>query len=683
MTILLQVTADDRLLEEAERGECAYESESANENEEENSEIKKQPNIDSAQEEGEETEEEGKSTTEIEYGTAEDKVQVVQIGNIQVEERSIASAEADSGAEKQASMETLDAETAQDKEEKTRENEDKSKTEIEYGTAEDEVQVVQIDNVQVEESGIASAEVTEQSPTSSSDSLRCWENLPVATPFADTQQHAPESSSNDDHLQWWERLPVATPIFDAEVEVWDYSRPSFPNRFRKGFFGDRPPAESNEQAPRDPLFTDEDCANPFRCICKLVGVILTLPFYLLYLLFCDCRWVKPCCFFLDRIICRPVGMALDLVTFLIEESLWATYMVVLVPIYTILVYFERAIWNTLLYLAKGFLILIECYFRQIIVPIGTGIAMTCILINNNLLAPCAKVIRSSAVAICQGIGAIFLYTYYGIQKLFTCVSNNVFLPFYQGLIVPIGNCFQVGMKAIQDGIEYICSLLGQCFRSVWKNIIVASYKSLVAFLISIHEYILLPIWNGIKTIMTIIWNGIRHACNLVGEGFQFVWKSFIGCLQGIHQHILLPIGKAFTTVLMWIWKGIEYICKAATHVLFPAAKGIVSGVQYGYEHILVPIGKSVYGYIIQPIVAAVMAMGRFIRDTFVAIRNGVVSFGRACYQDMLVPIGQMVRAVFQQLRAFMQAVGQQVGAFMQAVGQQIQAVFAALTGIFK
>ena len=493
---------------------------------------------------------------------------------------------------------------------------------------------------------------------------------------------------------WTERIPVATPIFDAEVQVWDYQRPKYRRHFGYGLFGRNP--ERQVRQPRDPVFTEEDLSNPFRCLCKAVGIAAGLPLYFVYCLCCKMDiWCPIVAGAMDCLLLRTTGCLLDGIFCAISCVIWALYMYMAVPIYTIIVYALRVVWYVLLYLVKYGLVwpletvcfygILPCavwFQKSIILPIVTGVSVLCesirdacmslwalmveckIWLHNKLLIPWLVGTRDMMLTLKDFTCRCFVSTCNHTYTLFVLPVGNCLRVCYSNIILPIGTVFRC------------------CFMTIWSG---AS-----------------TIYNWIYATIYICWAEMCKATQRVG---QYICASIASCSTAIHSHLLEPIGKgisllctlinntiigAFTATLEAV--RIVFYVVLWQHMLQPACNGVVSGVRFVFyvvlwKHILQPMYTGIFSgvrfifhvvlrkYILQPLCNGIVSGVRFIfyvvlwQSVVLAAYNGFISGAQWSFRNIWIPLrncivgfllrpfGNLIKFIWRGIVSFGRAIG--------------------------
>lgn len=476
----------------------------------------------------------------------------------------------------------------------------------------------------------------------------------------------------------WEQLPVATPIFDAEVEVRDFQRPRFQTRFGRGFFR-RSNRTEDERPPREPIFTNEDYANPFRCICKSIGIVIAVPVYLVYLVFCTCDWVKPCCRVIDFVLFRPVGLFFDLFGCLIEVVFYCAYWLLMVPCFKLFVYLWRLVRNVFLIIAKCILVVVETIYDYAIQPVLSVITAASTLLYKNALLPCATSTLALLTAVGTAVSAAARATgkviAVGFKTLGGWIHNVIHFVcvtcLWQSLLLPVYKVTGFACKMIGVALSKLCEwtrnlihfLFVTCLR---ESILQPAYKGFISGLQLGYKYIVVPIY---KYILAPLGRCLRSCVVGLREGVVCTTKLF-------HKYVLCPIGRLIKGTFL----GIVYVIVTTgtcihQYILSPIGQGIKATI-LGIRDATVLVGRTIYEYIFAPV-------GRLIRATFVGIRDnvlapaflgiqvailstleGVRAIGRAFHQNILTPLGRLVLATFQS-----------IGDLAGAVGRRIQALF--------
>lgn len=366
----------------------------------------------------------------------------------------------------------------------------------------------------------------------------------------------------------WESLPKATPIFDAEVVVWDYEPPSYRRRLGYGLFGRRDNDEANcPSQPRDPLFTEEEWSNPFRCVGKVIGVIVALPVWAVYFLLCRVDvWGNALCHALDWLMFRPIGRMLDWIHYVLSWFFWLSFRYLVVPCYRILVYGTRAARNGCLCSTKYALLMpLECIYRSLVHPVttftykravqplGTCIRAVFTLLCDKVLVPCGKGIKAALLAVGK-------------------TAARVITALYTSFIAPCGKGISRVLQAIWNAVGSALKLL--CYTILWKHMVVPSFKGFMSGVQWTYRNLLKPI------------------CKFI---YKFVVRPVVSGTKALHKYILVPIGQAIRAVLRFVVKTFEAF----------------------HEHVLVPIGK------------AVSAVFRFIGAVFQSMSQFFGSIARS------------------------------------------------------
>jgi hypothetical protein len=135
--------------------------------------------------------------------------------------------------------------------------------------------------------------------------------------------------------------PYEPVVIFAEVVAWEPEQPTF-----QQYFGHRESFSTlNEsQYERPVLFSSEDKGNPLRCVCKLLGVMLALPLYIIYyIVFHPLEYVPAIFRCLDLTVFRMFGLIIDAVVYIISVACYWIYILVLRPLYILVVLLKRVV----------------------------------------------------------------------------------------------------------------------------------------------------------------------------------------------------------------------------------------------------------------------------------------------------------------------------------------------------